>query len=92
MIKILDKLNLLLREKLKEVPYTPETFTKEEFLKRIAEENKLLSFMDTGRKSLKSWLTTKTDNIQSYIIGIFSWHMASRQGFSASRHIFVATG
>jgi tetratricopeptide (TPR) repeat protein len=40
--KILDKLNLLLREKLKEVPYTPETFTKEEFLKRIAEENKLL--------------------------------------------------
>jgi hypothetical protein len=40
--KILDKLHLLLREKLKEVPYTPETFTKEEFLKRIAEENKLL--------------------------------------------------
>lgn len=40
--KILDKLNLLLREKLKEDPYTPESFTKEEFLNRIAEENKLL--------------------------------------------------
>lgn len=40
--KILEKLNLLLREKQKEIPFTPETFTKEEFLKRIAEENKLL--------------------------------------------------
>ena len=40
--KILDKLNLLLREKLKEVHYTPESFTKEAFLNRITEENKLL--------------------------------------------------
>ena len=40
--KILDKLNLLLRDKLKEVPYTPESFTKEAFLNRIGEENKLL--------------------------------------------------
>ena len=40
--KILEKLNLLLREKQKETPFTPEDFTKEEFLKRIAEENKLL--------------------------------------------------
>jgi tetratricopeptide (TPR) repeat protein len=40
--KILEKLNLLLREKQKEVPFTPEAFTKDEFLKRIAEENKLL--------------------------------------------------
>ena len=40
--KILEKLNLLLRDKQKESPFTPEAFTKDEFLKRIAEENKLL--------------------------------------------------
>jgi hypothetical protein len=40
--KILDRLNLLLRDKQKEIPFTPETFTKEIFLKRIEEENKLL--------------------------------------------------
>ena len=40
--KILEKLNLLLREKQKEIPFSPEAFTKDEFLKRIAEENKLL--------------------------------------------------
>jgi len=40
--KILEKLNLLLRDKQKETPFTPDAFTKEEFLKRIAEENKLL--------------------------------------------------
>jgi len=40
--KILDRLNLLLRDKQKEIPFTPENFTKEIFLKRIEEENKLL--------------------------------------------------
>lgn len=40
--KILEKLNLLLRDKQKETPFSPEAFRKEEFLKRIAEENKLL--------------------------------------------------
>jgi tetratricopeptide (TPR) repeat protein len=40
--KVLDRLNLLLREKQKEIPFAPESFTKEEFLHRIAEENKLL--------------------------------------------------
>ena len=40
--KILEKLNLLLRDKQKETPFAPEAFTKDEFLKRIAEENKLL--------------------------------------------------
>ena len=40
--KILEKLNLLLRDKQKETPFTPEAFTKDEFLKRIAEENRLL--------------------------------------------------
>lgn len=39
--KILEKLNLLLRDKQKEQPYTPESFTKEVFLQRIADENKL---------------------------------------------------
>ena len=40
--KILEKLNLLLRDKQKEIPFTPDTFSKEIFLKRIEEENKLL--------------------------------------------------
>ena len=40
--KLLEKLNLLLRDKQKEVPFTPLQFTKGEFLNRIAEENKLL--------------------------------------------------
>jgi tetratricopeptide (TPR) repeat protein len=40
--KLLEKLNLLLRDKQKEVPFTPQQFTKEEFLNRIDEENKLL--------------------------------------------------
>ncbi len=40
--KILERLNLLLRDKQKEIPFTPETFTKGIFIKRIEEENKLL--------------------------------------------------
>ena len=40
--KLLEKLNLLLRDKQKEVAFTPQQFTKEEFLNRIADENKLL--------------------------------------------------
>lgn len=40
--KILEKLNLLLRDKQKEIPFTPDTFSKEIFFKRIEEENKLL--------------------------------------------------
>ena len=40
--KVLEKLNLLLRDKQKETPFAPEAFTKDEFLKRITEENKLL--------------------------------------------------
>jgi Tfp pilus assembly protein PilF len=40
--KILEKLNLLLRDKQKETPFSPEAFTKDEFLKRIQEESKLL--------------------------------------------------
>ena len=40
--KILEKLNLLLRDKQKETPFSTEAFTKDEFLKRIEEENKLL--------------------------------------------------
>jgi tetratricopeptide (TPR) repeat protein len=40
--KILEKLNLLLRDKQKEKPYTPEEFTKEIFMARVADENKLI--------------------------------------------------
>ena len=40
--KLLEKLNLLLRDKQKEVPFAPKEFTKGEFLNRITEENKLL--------------------------------------------------
>ena len=38
--RILERLNLLLREKRKEEPLKPSQFTKEVFLKRIDEENK----------------------------------------------------
>ncbi len=40
--KILERLNMLLRDKQKEQPYSPEAFTKEIFLTRIAEENRLI--------------------------------------------------
>lgn len=40
--KILEKLKLLLRDKQKEENYTPETFTKEIFLDRIADEQNLI--------------------------------------------------
>jgi tetratricopeptide (TPR) repeat protein len=40
--KILERLNLLLRNKQQEQPYTLETFTKDVFLSRIADENKLI--------------------------------------------------
>jgi tetratricopeptide (TPR) repeat protein len=40
--RILEKLNLLLRDKQKEKAYSPEEFTKEIFLSRVAEENKLI--------------------------------------------------
>ena len=40
--KILDRLNMLLRDKQNEQPYSPEAFTKEIFLTRVAEENKLI--------------------------------------------------
>lgn len=40
--KILEKLNLLLRDKQKEKPYAPEEFTNEIFMARVADENKLI--------------------------------------------------
>ena len=40
--KLLERLDLLLRDKQKEIPYTPETFTKDVFEARIAEENKFM--------------------------------------------------
>lgn len=39
---ILEKLNMFLRDKQKEQPYTPDSFTKEVFLNRITDENKLI--------------------------------------------------
>jgi len=55
--KILEKLNLLLRDKQKEQPYTPDSFTKEVFINRIADENRLI--LDT--------LTTE----KKYIPGVY---------------------
>ena len=56
----------------------------------IAIEQRLLSFMDTGGKSLISWLTTTTDVKQSNTNGTFTWNLASQQGVAAPRHIFIA--
>ena len=48
--KILEKLNLLLRDKQKELPNTPDSFTKEVFINRIADENKLILDTLTAEK------------------------------------------
>ena len=56
----------------------------------ITTEERLLSFMDTGGKSLLSWLTTTTDTKEDDVNGVFTWHLAAKQGVSAPRHIFVA--
>ena len=56
----------------------------------ITTEERLLSFMDTGGKSLLSWLTTITDAKEYNVDGTFTWHLTSKQGVSAPRHIFVA--
>ena len=56
----------------------------------VAIEQQLLSFMDSGGKSLLSWLTTTTDVKQDNVNGDFTWHLASKQGVSAPRHIFIA--
>jgi tetratricopeptide (TPR) repeat protein len=40
--KILEKLNILLRDKQKEKPYAPDEFSKEIFIARVADENKLI--------------------------------------------------
>ncbi len=37
-----------------------------------------------------SWLTTTTDSVQSTINGLFTWQIASQQGVSAPRHIYIA--
>jgi hypothetical protein len=56
----------------------------------ISEEDRLLSFMSQSGKSVISWLTTTTDATQSDINGLFTWQIASQQGVSAPRHIFIA--
>ncbi len=43
----------------------------------ISEEQRLLSFMNQGGKSMLSWLTMTTDAIQSNINGFFTWQTAS---------------
>ena len=48
--KILEKLNLLLRDKQKELPNTPDSFTKEVFINRSADENKLILDTLTAEK------------------------------------------
>ena len=56
----------------------------------ITAEDKLLSFMQTGGKTLLSWLSVTTDTKEDDINGVFTWHLAAKQGVSAPRHIFVA--
>jgi hypothetical protein len=56
----------------------------------ITEENKLLSFMNQGGKSLLSWKTMTTDSIQGNAAGLFTWHISAQHGVSAPRDIFIA--
>ncbi len=50
--KILERLNILLRDKQKEQPYAPEAFTKEIFLARVREENALIYETLTSEKKV----------------------------------------
>jgi tetratricopeptide (TPR) repeat protein len=50
--KILERLNILLRDKQKEQPYSPEAFTKEIFLTRVREENALIYETLTSEKKV----------------------------------------
>ena len=50
--KILERLNILLRDKQKEQPYSPEAFTKEIFLARVREENSLIYETLTSEKKV----------------------------------------
>jgi hypothetical protein len=56
----------------------------------ISSEGKLLSFMASGGKTLLSWLTVTTDSKDDNLDGTFTWHLASKQGVTAPRHIFIA--
>ena len=56
----------------------------------ITADERLLSFMDTGGKSLISWLTVSTDAKEDYVNDTFTWYLSSKQGVSAPRHIFIA--
>ena len=50
--KILERLNILLRDKQKEQPYSPEAFTKEIFLARVREETALIYETLTSEKKV----------------------------------------
>ena len=73
--KILERLNLLLRDKQNEKLYNPETFTKEIFINRIKDENKrILTTLESEKKvipgvyvhrqdieiKLKEWIGTRS--------------------------------
>jgi tetratricopeptide (TPR) repeat protein len=62
--KILEKLNLLLRDKQKEKPYTPEEFSKEIFMARVAEENKLILDTLIAEKKLISGVYVHREDME----------------------------
>jgi hypothetical protein len=55
----------------------------------ITADEKLLSFMDTGGKSLISWLAATIDTMNASVNGVFTWHQASKQSVAAPHHVFV---
>jgi len=50
--RILEKMNLLLREKQRERPYSPECFTKEVFCSRVASENEYINGVLVAEKKV----------------------------------------
>ena len=50
--RILEKMNLLLREKQRERPYSPECFTKEIFCSRVASENEYINGVLVAEKKV----------------------------------------
>ena len=56
----------------------------------LAVETRLLSFMDSGGRSLLSWHEVITATTTSTVPGIFTWQIALTKNVSSPRHVFVA--
>jgi tetratricopeptide (TPR) repeat protein len=63
--QLLEKLNLLIRDKQKEIPFSPENFTRDEFLNRIAIENKILLEILVNEKKIIPGIYQNREEMES---------------------------